>query len=153
MRRQNGAVKRMFGALGVEKEDFVLGDASDGPSRKKRMVAIGNRLVKSLNEKQGEGGEGAAPPPPPTRGRGRPPLHAATVVGRDASHPAFTPPSSCPVESQIAAAALTLSKGDPSVALLSLLEKALSARAPPMAHQMERDPTHDPPQPMAVDTR
>lgn len=59
---------------------------------------------------------------------------APTLVGADrqehnqAQKPALTPPAQFPAESQIAAAALTLSQGDPAAALLSLLEKAMAAR-------------------------
>ena len=131
---QNNGIKRMFAALGVAKDDFNMAGAVDEPSRKRRMIEIGQRLVTSLNEpKPDEQKQKPMPPQPPRRGR--PPLNptantpAPTVAG--STRPVFTPPANFPVESQIAAASLTLSKGDAAVALLSLLEKALAARAPP----------------------
>lgn len=137
---QNDSIKRMFQALNVIKDDFNMAGASDETSRKRRMVEIGHRLVKNLNEPKEQQAPQPKPhplPPQMPRGRGRPPLHgntqtpAATVAA--AARPIFTPPASFPVESQIAAASLTLSSGDPAVALLSLLEKALAARAPPQS--------------------
>jgi hypothetical protein len=129
---QNSGIKRMFAALGVAKDDFNMAGAVDEPSRKRRMIEIGQRLVASLNEAKPE--EQKPMPPQPPR-RGRPPLNpvahtpAPTVAG--STRPIFTPPANFPMESQIAAASLTLSRGDAAVALLSLLEKALAARAPP----------------------
>ncbi|KAG7671838.1 hypothetical protein Ndes2526B_g07251 [Nannochloris sp. 'desiccata'] len=131
---QNSGVKRMFAALGVAKDDFNMAGAVDEPSRKRRMIEIGQKLVISLNEPKPEEQRQKPMPPQPPR-RGRPPLNpvahtpAPTIAG--SACPIFTPPASFPMESQIAAASLTLSKGDAAVALLSLLEKALAARAPP----------------------
>jgi hypothetical protein len=131
---QNSGIKRMFAALGVAKDDFNMAGAVDEPSRKRRMIEIGQKLVTSLNEQKPEEQKQKPLPPQPPR-RGRPPLNpvahtpASTVAG--SACPIFTPPASFPAESQIAAASLTLSKGDAAVALLSLLEKALAARAPP----------------------
>jgi len=129
---QNSGVKRMFAALGVAKDDFNMAGAVDEPSRKRRMIEIGQRLVTSLNEQKTED-QKQKPQQPPRRGR--PPLNPvahnpASTVAAPAC-PIFTPPASFPAESQIAAASLILCKGDSAVALLSLLEKALAARAPP----------------------
>lgn len=130
---QNSGIKRMFTALGVAKDDFNMAGAVDEPSRKRRMIEIGQRLITSLKEPKREEKQKPMLPQPPRRGR--PPLNpvAPTLVPTVAgsTRPVFTPPASFPMESQIAAASLTLSKGDAAVALLSLLEKALSAREPP----------------------
>ena len=131
---QNESVKRMFHALNVTKDAFNMGDATDEPSRKRRMIEIGTKLVKNLSEPKEQQPPQLKSHPLPPRPRGRPPLNATTQTPAPtvaaAARPVFTPPASYPVESQIAAASLTLSQGDPAVALLSLLEKALAARAP-----------------------
>lgn len=150
LRSENESVKRIFASLGVVKSDFDMEGAADGPARKKRMVSIGRRLVENLNNKQLFPQNNMQTKPPAIEQAGQPAIDEASkakeetlpvmktpnipqnLKGGASAVPVFTPPSSFPEESQIAAAALTVAKGDPAVAMLSLLEKALASRAPPL---------------------
>jgi hypothetical protein len=128
LRKQGDSIKRLFTALGVERGDFTWGPGgppADEATRKKRAVEIGQRLIKNMIHEAPKAAAAA-----PAR-RGRPPLNpppaaAPAPLIPGAPRPVFTPPASCPLESQIAAGALILSKGDPAVALTALLEKALA---------------------------
>jgi len=125
---ENGSIKRLFAAIGVNRDDFNVDGLSE-PDRKRRMLSTGRRLMHNLNTNARLGLAGTATVLAP---------HQSAVEGdtpgppapSQYAKPAFTPPASFPVESQIAAAALTLAHGDPAAALLSLLEKALASRAP-----------------------
>jgi hypothetical protein len=148
LRSENESVKRIFASLGVVKSDFDMEGATDGPARKKRMVSIGRRLVENLNNKQLFPQNDLQTKLSAIEQAGQPAIHEANkakeevlpimktpnipqnLKGASTLPSMFTPPSSFPEESQIAAAALTVAKGDPAVAMLSLLEKALASRAP-----------------------
>lgn len=148
---ENESIKRIFASLGVIRSDFDMEGATDGPGRKKRMVCIGRRLVENLNnthlfpsecypkstlESPGRVDDCARDPGTdkavPMVVIKTPRINARINKNETSSLPVFTPPSHFPEESQIAAAALTVAKGDPAVAMLSLLEKALASRAPSM---------------------
>jgi hypothetical protein len=156
LRSENESVKRIFASLGVVKSDFDMEGAADGPGRKKRMVSIGRRLVENLNNKQLFPQNNLQTKLPAIEQSGQLmaideankankankakeetlPIMKTPNIPQNlkgaSTLPVFTPPSSFPEESQIAAAALTVAKGDPAVAMLSLLEKALASRAPPL---------------------
>jgi len=128
---ENNSIKRLFEAVGVMRDDFNMESCADEPARKRRMTETGRRLIKNL------GGEPPAAVAEPDAGRwvptnqGQTPAPPAPMSAR----PVVTPPAAFPVESQVAAAALTLAKGNPAGALLSLLQKALSARVPMQSSQ------------------
>lgn len=153
LQAQNGSVKRLFAALGVCKDDFQIGDANDGPSRKRRMIDIGQRLVNNLNN-PGLHDWNAPPLGPQPAAAAATEEHALCPVSAQlypaetpapaavaTARPIFTPAASFPAESQIAAAALTMSRGDPAIAMLSLLEKALAGRAPTSFQEDLLDPS------------
>eukprot|EP00890_Picochlorum_soloecismus_P004151 jgi/Picsp_1/4737/NSC_02106-R1_---NA--- len=118
---QNTSIKRMFSAIKVTRDDFNLEGLSQEQQTEK-MVDIGDRLVNMLRH-----GHKDLPPvqeklntPNQPQSSGREPLKEQKT--------AVTPPSTHPMESQIAAAALIAAKQDPARALVSLLEKSLEAR-------------------------
>lgn len=128
---QNTSIKRMFSAIKVTRDDFNLEGLSQDQQREK-MVDIGDRLVNMLrhghNEMPLAQDKLNTPNPPPSSGQAS--LKEAKT--------AVTPPSSHPMESQIAAAALIAAKQDPARALVSLLEKSLEAqrRSKTMLHNV-----------------
>lgn len=118
---QNATIKRIFGAIDVVKDDFVIEGLSE-EERRNKMISIGQRLIQSL--RGASSGQGGRP-----SGSGRDQSQAAGDQ-RHSSRNACLPmaaPDMYPMESQIAAASVIAAKGDPARALLSLLEKALEA--------------------------
>lgn len=118
---QNATIKRIFGAIDVVKDDFVIEGLSE-EERRSKMISIGQRLIQSL--RGAPSGQGGRP-----SGSGRDQAAGAGDQGhssRNACLP-MAAPDMYPMESQIAAASVIAAKGDPARALLSLLEKALEA--------------------------
>lgn len=119
---QNATIKRIFGAVDVVKDDFIIEGLLE-EERRNKMIRIGQRLIQSLRGASAKAGH------PSASGRdGQATAAAAEDQGhsRHACLP-MAAPDMYPMESQIAAASVIAAKGDPARALLSLLEKALEA--------------------------